>query len=181
LKRGGAGLKEYKEFVEKTGYAFSRLDAAQVEAANDALENVRVTMAGIFRTGAIELAPYIETIANKFIDVATAGEGLGKNIINVFEQMSLAAIRFGSFVHTIPAYWKGAEAGARETLAAIYDIAAAATNLDILFKKLKRPGWEKTYKELADEQRKIANELKEAGGQALCRGLWSRKCGHAIL
>lgn len=167
FQQGEAGIKAMREEAERLGLTFSRFDAAQVEAANDALTRARAVLTGLIRQATIELAPYIEVLADKFVDVATAGEGLGANVINVFESMSMGAIRFGGLIQTIPSYWKGVEAGARETLAAIYDIAAAVTNLDVLFKKLKRPGWEKTYKELAQEQRQIAADLKEEGGRQL--------------
>ncbi len=171
---GSEGLREFQKEADKLGLTFSRFDAAQIEAANDALTRARATMTGLFRQITIELAPYIEILADKFTDVATAGEGLGANVVNAFESMSLAAIRFGSLIQTLPAYWKGVEAGARESLAAVYDLADAATNLDVLFKKLKRPGWEKTYKELAAEQRQIAAGLFEKGGRELA-GTYGQK------
>ncbi len=164
---GSEGMREFQREAERLGLTFSRFDAAQIEAANDALTRARATMTGLFRQITIELAPYIEVLADKFTDVATAGEGLGANVVNAFESMSMAAIRFGSLIQTLPAYWKGVEAGARESLAAVYDLAAKATNLDVLFKKLKRPGWEKTYKELAAEQRQIAAGLLKKGGREL--------------
>jgi hypothetical protein len=167
FQQGREGIMAMREEAERLGLTFSRFDAAQVEAANDALTRARAVLTGIFRQAAIQLSPYIEALADKFVDVSTAGEGLGANVVNIFEYMSLAAVRFGGFVQAIPAYWKGIEAGARDTLAVIYDLAGAATNLDVLFKKLKRPGWEKTYKELAEEQRRLAEELKEAGGREL--------------
>jgi hypothetical protein len=167
FQQGREGIMAMREEAERLGLTFSRWDAARVEAANDALTRARAVLTGIFRQAAIQLSPYIEALADKFVDVSTAGEGLGANVVNIFELMSLAAVRFGGFVQAIPAYWKGVEAGGRETLAVIYDLAAAATNLDVLFKKLELPGWEKTYKELADEQRRLAEGLKEAGGREL--------------
>ena len=167
LEEGSGGLREYQKEAEKLGLTFSRFDAAQIEAANDALTRARATMTGLFRQLTIELAPYIEILANRFTDFATAGEGVGTNVTNTFENMSIAAVRFGNYLSILPAYWKGFEAAAHQSLAVIYDIAAAATNLDILFKKLGRPGWEKTYKELAAEQRQIAAKLLEVGGKQL--------------
>jgi len=165
--KGSAGIAEMRREAERLGLTFSRLDAAQVEAANDALARSRAVLTGLFRQVTIELSPYIETLADKFTELATSGEGVGSNVVNVFEDMSLAAIRFGSQVQTIPAYWKGVQASAHETLAVIYGLADAATNLDVLFKKLNRPGWEKSYKELAEEQRQIAASLLAAGGRQL--------------
>jgi len=124
FEKGSEGLKEYKEFVEKTGLAFSRMDAAQVEAANDALMNVRAALAGIFRQATIELAPYIELLANKFVDLATAGEGVGANVVNAFEAMSKGAIQFGQIIHGTSAKMKAFLAGALEGAAGFLELSA---------------------------------------------------------
>jgi len=174
FQQGQEGIEAMREEAERLGLTFSRIDAAQVEAANDALTRARATMTGLFRQATIELSPYIEVLADKFVDIATAGEGLGANVTNVFENLSLSAIRFGDYLSSLPAYWKGFEAAAHQSLAVVYDIANAATNLDVLFKKLKLPKWEYTYKELAEQQRQIAVSLLETGGRELA-GVYGRE------
>ncbi len=167
FQQGRGGIEAMRKEAERLGLTFSRFDAGQVEAANDALTRARATMTGLFRQLTIELAPYIEILANRFTDFATAGEGVGTNVTNIFENMSIGAIRFGSTLQTLPAYWKGFEAAAHESLAVVYELADVATNLDVLFKKLGMSKWKYTYKELAQQQRQIAAGLLEAGGRQL--------------
>ena len=101
LEVGSEGLRGFQNEVEKLGLTFSRLDAAQIEAANDALTRARAVLTGLFRQGTIELAPYIEVLADKFVEVATAGEGMGANVSKVFEIMSLGAVAFGSTIQMV--------------------------------------------------------------------------------
>ncbi len=93
FEKGSKGLKEYEEYLRKTGVAFSRIDAAQIEAANDALTNMKVIFTGLFTTTAIQLAPYIEAAATAFNNFAISGEGVGVNVTNAFESIALAAAK----------------------------------------------------------------------------------------
>jgi hypothetical protein len=80
FEKGSTGIQEYRNEVDRLGLSFSRMDAAKVEAANDALTRSRAAMTGGFRTAVIELAPLIEDAADAFTKWATAGGGLGKQI-----------------------------------------------------------------------------------------------------
>lgn len=164
---GSEGLREFQREAERLGLTFSRFDAAQIEAANDALTRARATMTGLFRTATIELAPYIEALADKFVDVATSGEGMGANVVNVFEQMSLAAIRFGDVVQGSSAKLKAFHAGA---------LGGAAGMLDILTWMEKYSGGKLVDKifgtemtggpgKKAAEYRQLAAELMEEAGK----------------
>jgi len=90
IDQGPEAIREYRVEVEKLGLSFSRIDAAQVEAANDALTRTRAVFTGLFRQATIELAPYIEAAAEAFVRFATQGEGVGANVVSVFESIALA-------------------------------------------------------------------------------------------
>lgn len=117
LESGSKGLKDFQIEAERLGLTFSRFDASQIEAANDALTWARATMTGLFRQATIQLAPYIETLANRFTEFATAGEGLGANVTNAFESMSIGAIKFGESLNELPATLSSIKAG-------MYDVAS---------------------------------------------------------
>lgn len=85
LELGRAGLDAMQADAEKLGITFSRVDAAKVEAANDALTRVGEVLRGVLQKSVIELAPYVEAIANKFTDWATSGEGMGAKVVGVIE------------------------------------------------------------------------------------------------
>ena len=85
LELGRAGLDAMQADAEKLGITFSRVDAAKVEAANDALTRVGEVLKGVLQKAVIELAPYVEAVANKFTDWATEGEGIGSKVVGWIE------------------------------------------------------------------------------------------------
>jgi len=95
FETGSEGIKKYREEAELLGLTFSRFDAAKIEAANDSLTRTKSVFTGLFRQTAIELAPYIEAASTAFVDFATQGEGVGKNITGVFEQIALSVAKVG--------------------------------------------------------------------------------------
>lgn len=117
FEKGSKGLKEYQEFVIKTGYAFTRIDAAKVEAANDALTNTKVIITGLFRVLTIEIAPYIESAATAFNEWAISGEGAGAKVTSAFEISTIAVIKFAGELQKIPNIWLSIKARTAETVA----------------------------------------------------------------
>jgi hypothetical protein len=87
LKEGKTGLKELGEEAEKLGLTFSRVDAAKVEAANDALTRVSEVFQGVMRSAIIQLAPVIETVAKAFTNWATSGDSVGKSMSDLFSML----------------------------------------------------------------------------------------------
>jgi len=57
FEKGSTGIRELRAEAVKLGLAFDRIDAAKVEAANDALTRVKALFTGLFRQATIELAP----------------------------------------------------------------------------------------------------------------------------
>lgn len=98
---GSAGLLRYRTEIEKLGGSFSRLDAAKVEAANDALTRMRTVFTNVFLQLAIQISPYIEAAASAFVDWATAGEGVGARITSVFETVTLSIVKTGEEVERL--------------------------------------------------------------------------------
>ncbi len=85
FKDGSAGIKKLIKDADKLGFSFNRVDAAKVEAANDAVTSMKAVFQGIFQTLAIKLAPLIESTANAFIKWAKGGKGLKENLIGLFD------------------------------------------------------------------------------------------------
>lgn len=82
---GSEGLKAAQAEAAKLGLTFSRVDAAKVEAANDAMSKMGEVAQGVGRTLAIQLAPYITAGADALTNFATSGEGLGPKVIGGFK------------------------------------------------------------------------------------------------
>lgn len=85
LETGREGLVSYREEVDRLGLSYTRVDAAKVEAANDALDRAGKVIQGALQTAVIKLAPYIEAVADGFADWASEGEGVGVKVLRVLE------------------------------------------------------------------------------------------------
>ncbi|MBL7152072.1 MAG: hypothetical protein ISS79_00005 [Phycisphaerae bacterium] len=101
LQQGRGGIEAMAKEAEKLGLVFSRVDAAKVEAANDALTRLKALITGALRQSVIQLSPYIESLVTSLVDTATAGEGMGSKIINVFESISLSVAKTTEWINTL--------------------------------------------------------------------------------
>ena len=90
LAVGSAGLQQFAEKAKKFRLAFTREEAAKVEAMNDALTDFSGVLAGAGRGLTIEIAPFIEAATKAMTELATTGEGLGPKIASGIEQAVLA-------------------------------------------------------------------------------------------
>ncbi len=86
-EQGSAGLSAMQKEAEKLGIAFSRLDGAKVEKANDAMARVGSVFRGMSDTLAIELAKPIEDMAKKFTDWATTGTNAADRVRSALGQL----------------------------------------------------------------------------------------------
>ena len=84
LMLGSAGLRQQAEELRKLGGMFSRIDAAQIEAANDAFTRLGQAIKGAARLLSVKLAPTIEGLARSSTksvqDAITFFEQWGKTI-----------------------------------------------------------------------------------------------------
>lgn len=91
LMQGSEGIAAASKEFEALGGSISRVDAAQVDAAAEAVEKIGTVFSGIKNQLVIGLAPFIEASAKAFTDWASSGssasgivmagiEGVGKTI-----------------------------------------------------------------------------------------------------
>jgi len=167
FQQGKVGIEELTDEAEKLGLTFSRLDAAKVEAANDALTRARGVITGLVRSATIELAPYIEVLATKFVDLATSGEGMGHNVTNVFELMTQAAVRLGSTIQMLGVRHKQINAIALEGMAKYFgflekiDFIPQFKGMEYLFKKKFGVGFGEFSETLREEAKEWKSELAD--------------------
>lgn len=164
LAEGSVGLEAMNEEAEKLGLTFSKFDAAQIEAANDALLRMRRVFTGIFRQITIEVAPHIEALATSFVDVATSGRGMGYNVTLAFKYMGLSAISFAEQIDNIIGSIKEAKAG-------ILDF--AALTLQTYDKLTWLPAFKLHEKLAGVDFGKLGDELQQQA-QALARATVGR-------
>src|SRR5207237_1283471 len=85
FKAGSAGIQALEEDAKKLGLALADADYAKVAAANDALDRAGAAVTGVRNQLAVALSPYIEAAANAFVDLATAGGGVGPIVSTALE------------------------------------------------------------------------------------------------
>ncbi len=101
LRLGTEGIKDFQKEAIDLGFAINRVDAAKVEAANDAFDKLGKFLTGVGRTIAIELAPALEFITKQLLGAAKEGEGFAgvldivvKGLVGGFQ---LGRIAVGAF------------------------------------------------------------------------------------
>jgi len=63
LRLGSEGLDRMSAEADRLGLSISRVDAAQIEAANDAIDSMRKAFVGVFQRLSVDLAPSLKVIA----------------------------------------------------------------------------------------------------------------------
>lgn len=128
LAGGEKGFADAAEEARQFGIAASRIDAAKVEAANDAMTRVGAVLKGIGTTIAIEVSPMIEFAAKKFTEWAAAGDGVRGKVIGVFEAGAKAISFFGQQLGSIQEIWLQLQIGATAFGKTVVDAVATSVN-----------------------------------------------------
>ena len=110
--QGSAGIAEYQKEVERLGLTYSRIDAANVEAANDAMARMKASMQGVVNQAVIQMAPHIEALADLMTDTMTSGVDMGGAITGAFAGMTTSSLRFAKTLVDIEIMLKSIKSGA---------------------------------------------------------------------
>lgn len=73
-------LREISEQADRFGLSLSKVEAKQVEQANNAFLKLRRVFTGLGRTIAKRLAPLVKFLSDSFVNAATEGEGIGSAV-----------------------------------------------------------------------------------------------------
>lgn len=107
LTLGSDGLERMQKEAESLGIAVSRVDAAKIEAANDAMDSAGKAVQGVFNTIAIKIGPVIEALAEKFTAAAADGTRMGDAVRDAFNGI-LSAVGFvADAIYALRLVWKG--------------------------------------------------------------------------
>lgn len=106
---GADGIRRATEDTRAWGVALSRVDAAKVEMANDAMTRAKMAASGIVNTIAVQLSPIITALANKFADSAREAGGFRDQVIDGMEKVSIAVAYGANVVRGLQVVWKGLE------------------------------------------------------------------------
>lgn len=127
---GGEQFRAAREQLEDFNVTVSDVDAAKIEAANDAWTTVQLALRGAANTLAVELSPYVQAVAEYLSNAAKEGGGLGAAIKKGVE-IGLRALGFmGDVIQGIKVVLKGIQLVGTAAFAALVTAAEIfATNV----------------------------------------------------
>ena len=162
LNQGSEGLRANAAEAERLGLAYSRVDAAQIEAANDSITRVKALAKGAGQTLTVQLAPFIDAAAKKLLEMATAGGNMGDKVVTAVEWVAFGIAKVADGLGFFKAAFHGAQAVATGQLALVVTaIAKVGKAIETLLNLI--PGVEVSFGELADV---LAGELTAAAEEA---------------
>ena len=82
---GSEGFRAAADEAAALGITISRIDAAKVEAAGDAIARVQSAIGGVGQTLTVQLAPYIEVAAAGLVNLAKESGGFKEEIASAVE------------------------------------------------------------------------------------------------
>ncbi len=96
--QGKEGIGALADEADRLGLTFSRMDAAKVEAANDAITRMRGAVTGLGRSMVIGLAPYIEGLSDQITEMTTNGQDFGDTMITSLEAVAISAAKVADVI-----------------------------------------------------------------------------------
>ena len=106
MMQGSEGIKAAEEQAAKLGLTFNRVDAAKVEMANDAMTRLQGVVEGAAQTLAIDLAPFIDAVATKLMNVSTSGRGVASYITEGFGTVLQVLADLSDLLAVVEAGWQ---------------------------------------------------------------------------
>jgi len=109
LDNGAEGLKEMSAEAAALGVALSDIEIAQLAETDRALSRTGAAFAGIGNQMAIGLSPYIQAVADQFVDFARHSDGFKDPIINSIKSVARSVAFLGDTWHGLKVVAKGVE------------------------------------------------------------------------
>lgn len=116
---GAEGIERFQQEAIDLGIALSRVDAARIEAANDAMTRAGKVQEALGNALAVELAPIIAAVANEFVEAAKEAGGFGKMVLNVVDNAATAVGLLANVVYALRLEFLGVRAATRTAFEAL--------------------------------------------------------------
>ena len=107
LAMGEVALNKTAAEAQTLGLALNRVDAAKVEAANDAMTKSAGVVSGLGNTITVTLAPYVKAISEEFYNSALEAGGFGNFATKAMNAVVKAVAYVANTLHGLKAVWKG--------------------------------------------------------------------------
>lgn len=108
---GAAGLRRAQDDVDRLGVSLSRIESAQIEAANDAVTRSQLVFQGLANTIAVELSPVITALADRFTESAKASDGFRDQVVSGMENIAEAIAIASNVLQGLRFAWAGLKLG----------------------------------------------------------------------
>tara|TARA_R110002110_G_scaffold415850_1_gene657964 strand:+ start:9160 stop:10914 length:1755 start_codon:yes stop_codon:yes gene_type:complete len=148
-----ATLAEATRQVEGMGLAISDVDAAKIEAANDAMASIGMAVDGVVQQFTIALAPILEEIALGFQEAAIQSGGFKEEVVSAVAGIAKAFGFLGDSIRGVQIVIGGIEVALKGATTAIGVFAANALEY---FERI-RIGWAEIYNVIAATANNIPN------------------------
>ena len=109
IDAGSEAINEATKRAEAYGLALNRVDAAKIEAANDALFEAGQAVKGVATTLTVQLAPYIKVVAQRFADAAAESGGFKGVVLRAIEGAAMAVGYLGNLIKGLEFAWAAAK------------------------------------------------------------------------
>jgi hypothetical protein len=93
LMDGSSALDEATARAEQLGLAFTNIQLAQIEEANDAMLDLKTLFGAVSRAAAFVLGPILTGLSNQFIDMAAEGRDTTERLIAGFAAIGKAILK----------------------------------------------------------------------------------------
>lgn len=105
MRLGKDGLAETAAEAEVLGLALSRIDAAKVEAANDAMTRMNAGASGFGMTLTAAVSPYIKAVADELTAASLKSDGFRTQIASAMEYATSGVIMLGKGFYGLELVW----------------------------------------------------------------------------
>ena len=106
LAMGEEALNKTAQEAQTLGLALNRVDAAKVEAANDAMTRSAGVVSGLGNTITVTLAPYVKAISDEFYNSALEVGGFGEFTTKAMSVVVESVAYTANAIHGLKAVWK---------------------------------------------------------------------------
>lgn len=172
LAEGSDGLAAMQARAEELGLTFSRVDAAQVEMANDAISDAGKVIQGLGQDFAVQLAPFIQEAATLLTNFGTEGGRTGGLATAAVEMIASGVAYLADYLELVKAGWYGLKA------AIIFVAEGAVRAIDLVGSGLTAlvnllPGvevqWSESWATMADDLKAQVGEATDQAKESLNR------------
>lgn len=114
-----------KELTE-LGVSITRIDAAKIEAANDAMDRTKFVSQGLATSFSVALAPVLEGIAHEYLNIAREAGGAGELANKIVGVMVKGAGHVANSVQGITLAWSAVKHGAVLAISKVLELLTKA-------------------------------------------------------